>query len=278
MSSRSRWIFRGAVAGLAACGLLLWAWHALWLPFVNVEDPRWQAAHDTGETCTEIDRVVQLWGWTHDATFLVGRCGPDWVERILGDETLLAQDKSHWDDALAELTGRRFGKDAAAWKTWYASNRDKSHDEWYLEAFADAGIDVPEVLGPDDVYPLLSWIGERRHETGPSARATFEFLRGQDAMTTILSDGPTRPLSPIEVMGLRRFTLWDADIHIAEGAIITSPAYRFWPPTILWILTACFAFVAGLTLRCRDTRPPGEPRDFSVPAASPRLAERGDLR
>lgn len=246
-----------AVVGLLVSVLGIAAWRIAWVPFVNVHDPRWLGSHSDAEICAELARVQPIWGWTHDTSLLVGSCGPEWVGRIL-DDTLDADSLetkcAHLGASLRLLTGQAIGeRDLEAWRTWYAQHRHESQQEWFRAAFADVGIVLPAVLTSQDVRALLQWMGEKHEEPEPPAHAAFVLLRHQEAMRDIYLRGPDSPMTPAEVVGFRRFVLWQADRSGGDPPIIATPRGRLLPPCGLALLALVSSVLLGWSLG-RSTR------------------------
>jgi len=240
-------------AGLTLCLLAALLWYAVWLPFVNVSDPKWLHGHSNSETCAEIARVQRVWGWSHDMSLQVGSCDGEWVGRILSeaeDADDLESMDFHLGTSLQLLTGQDIrDNDLEAWRRWYDLHRNEPQDRWFRDAFAQVGIDLPAELRAEDVRTLLKWMGEKHGGVGPPAYVAFRLLRGQRAMTALRVQGPDSEMTPQEVIGLQWFTIWN--VQPPEGAmrIIESPRWRLTPPCVLVVLAIVFSFVLGWSLR-----------------------------
>ncbi len=84
-------------------------------------------------------------------------------------------------DALEALTARNFGRDAAAWRTWWSTHRDRSRADWLFEALGDpdravriAGAEALRALGPSPVGYFADAPEPERQRAAGEWRAWFE--------------------------------------------------------------------------------------------------------
>lgn len=77
--------------------------------------------------------------------------------------------------ALTRLTNRDEGADPAAWKRWWAANRQKSRERWVADGFRSAGFVVPEKPRLADVPVLLAAV-KAAPEVSCNARRLLQSL------------------------------------------------------------------------------------------------------
>lgn len=147
--------------------LVALGWWLVMVPMLEVSGTNWNKDRSPHAFWKLKQRCLKLGWWQHDDGFVVGRLGgKEWMEPLIkavGRGEGLSCSGGHRGSALSFITNRALpaGADPKVdWPKWWAANKDRSQEDWILDGFREAGIDVSKPAAKEQFPRLLSVLGE----------------------------------------------------------------------------------------------------------------------